>query len=192
MRWIGESVENHLCVAFVEIQAIIARLVQNVNVNLVVLEAYAILRHVYLYEMLPHIMDRGHATDPGPEDPSLLYLQTRHSSQFIWAGYATFVNFCTCGEVATGDLHFSHYTGRVHYYSGGCGHPLLPDPKKNTNHRRRRRRRKALTKDDLIQIEAKVNNRDLSHHQLASRPYWLKETRGMGRMQGLTKKEKKI
>ncbi|KAF7839281.1 serine/threonine-protein phosphatase 7 long form-like protein [Senna tora] len=83
IRWIGESVENHLCVAFVETQAIIARLAQNVDVNLVVLEAYAI-SHV----LLPNIMDReGRAADPGPEDPSLLYLQTRHCSQFIWAGH---------------------------------------------------------------------------------------------------------
>ncbi|KAF7802236.1 serine/threonine-protein phosphatase 7 long form-like protein [Senna tora] len=88
MRWIGESAENHLCVAFVETQAIIAQLAQNVDVNLVVLEAYAI-SHV----LLPNIMDReGCAADPGPEDPSLLYLQTRHCSQFIWAGHPSLIS----------------------------------------------------------------------------------------------------
>ena len=29
---------------------------------------------------------RGHVVNPGPDDPSLLYLQSRHCFEFIWAG----------------------------------------------------------------------------------------------------------
>ncbi|KAF7827299.1 serine/threonine-protein phosphatase 7 long form-like protein [Senna tora] len=50
--------------------------------------AFAIVEGENKEAWLPNIMDReGRAADPGPEDPSLLYLQSRHCSQFIWAGH---------------------------------------------------------------------------------------------------------